>query len=288
MFLQTLSRGESNSVLLLGPRGCGKSKMLNTVLDALPPSTAGGDAEWLLVQLHGLVQTDDRLALKEMTRQLKLENVVGERVFGSFAEHLDFLLASLRSGDKRSKPIVFVLDEFHLFTQHGNQTLLYNLFDVSQSRAVPVLVVGVTARIDVVESMEKRVKSRFCHRAIHLSKVADAAQYMDLVRHFLTASPPAAARNKQWDRMIDTFLSAKEVRKFFESVFMKDSSPGFLKNLILTSLMWLESMDEDYLDILCFESALKDLAPNYNEVTLNGLSALDLTLVIAAKHLVRN
>lgn len=31
----------------------------------------------------GLLQTDDRIALKEITRQLQLENAVGDRVFVS-------------------------------------------------------------------------------------------------------------------------------------------------------------------------------------------------------------
>lgn len=31
----------------------------------------------------GLLQTDDRIALKEITRQLNLENVVGDKVFVS-------------------------------------------------------------------------------------------------------------------------------------------------------------------------------------------------------------
>lgn len=31
----------------------------------------------------GLLQTDDRIALKEITRQLHLENVVGDKVFVS-------------------------------------------------------------------------------------------------------------------------------------------------------------------------------------------------------------
>lgn len=35
----------------------------------------------LFLQLSGLMQTDDRLALREITRQLQLENSVGDRVF---------------------------------------------------------------------------------------------------------------------------------------------------------------------------------------------------------------
>ena len=39
-----------------------------------------------------------------------------------------------------------MLDEFDLFAQHKNQTLLYNLLDTSQSAHNPIAVVGLTCR----------------------------------------------------------------------------------------------------------------------------------------------
>lgn len=52
------------------------------------------------------------------------------------------------SGDRSSsRPVLFVLDEFDLFAHHKNQTLLYNLFDVSQSAQAPIAVVGITCRL---------------------------------------------------------------------------------------------------------------------------------------------
>ncbi|KAG2459326.1 ORC4 protein, partial [Polypterus senegalus] len=100
----------------------------------------------------GLLQTDDRIALKEITRQLNLENVIGERVFGSFAENLAFLLEALKKGGlfcdrNSSRSVLFILDEFDLFAHHKNQTLLYNLFDISQSAQTPIAVVGLTCRL---------------------------------------------------------------------------------------------------------------------------------------------
>ena len=89
-------------------------------------------------------------------------SITGDRVFGSFAEHLEFLLSSLKRGDpNNSKPIVFVLEEFHLFCSHHNQTLLYNLFDMAQTRATPMVVIGISPELDVLESLEKRVRSRY-------------------------------------------------------------------------------------------------------------------------------
>lgn len=74
---------------------------------------------------------------------MHLDNAVDGKVFGSFAENLTFLLACLRSGQKEtSKSVIFILEEFDLFCNHHNQTLLYNLFDVCQSAQAPICVIG--------------------------------------------------------------------------------------------------------------------------------------------------
>ena len=128
----------------------------------------------IIVKLNGLVQTDDRRALKSITKQLNLDNVCNGKIFGSFAENLSFLLLSLKSGNRNfSKSTIFILGEFDLFCLHHNQTLLYNLFDISQSSQSPICVIGITCRLDVVELLEKRVKSRFSHRQIFLLPESD-------------------------------------------------------------------------------------------------------------------
>jgi len=50
-------------------------------------------------------------------------------------------------GDHLSRPVIFVLEEFDCFTQHHNQTLLYNLFDISQMAHTPIAVIGLTCRL---------------------------------------------------------------------------------------------------------------------------------------------
>lgn len=123
----------------------------------------------MIVHLNGFIQTDDGAALKSITKQLNLETAVGGKVFTAFADNLAFLLDCLKSGDKKhSKSVVFILEEFDLFCSHGNQTLIYNLFDVAQSAQAPICVIGLTRRNDVIELLEKRVKSRFSHRQIFL------------------------------------------------------------------------------------------------------------------------
>lgn len=85
-----------------------------------------------------------------------------------------------------SKSIIFVMDEFDLFAAHPRQTLLYNLFDIAQARKAPIAVLGLTTRIDVVKSLEKRVKSRFSHRYVYLSLPKSLPAYWDVCRQGLT------------------------------------------------------------------------------------------------------
>ena len=88
--------------------------------------------------------------------------------------------------DHTAKSVIFILDEFDLFTTHPRQTLLYNLFDIAQARKAPIAVLGLTARIDVVESLEKRVKSRFSHRYVHLSLPQNLPAFWEICKEGLT------------------------------------------------------------------------------------------------------
>lgn len=85
-----------------------------------------------------------------------------------------------------SKSVVFIIDEFDLFATHARQTLLYNLFDIAQARKAPIAVVGLTTRIDVVESLEKRVKSRFSHRYVYMSLPKTLPAYWDVCKQGLS------------------------------------------------------------------------------------------------------
>jgi origin recognition complex subunit 4 len=78
------------------------------------------------------------------------------------------MLTTLAKGGESSTPLVFILDRFDMFAEHTNQILLYNLFDIAQSQQTPICVIGVSGKLDSINMLEKRVKSRFSHRIIDL------------------------------------------------------------------------------------------------------------------------
>jgi origin recognition complex subunit 4 len=150
-----------------------------------------------VVHLNGFIQTDDKLALREIWRQLGKEMDTKEESGASYSDILAMLLALLshpdeiagEHQDKIAKSVIFVMDEFDRFASHPRQTLLYNLLDIAQSRKAPIAVLGLTTKIDITESFEKRVKSRFSHRYVHLSLAKSLLAFQDICKSALLIQP---------------------------------------------------------------------------------------------------
>jgi origin recognition complex subunit 4 len=184
---QTITAGEGNSMLLIGARASGKTALVNKVLSEISKDNR---EDYHVVRLNGFIHTDDKIALREIWRQLGKEMDIEEDggLGKNYADTLTTLLALLshpseHTGeltDQVAKAVVFVMDEFDLFATHPRQTLLYNLFDIAQSRKAPIAVLGLTTRIDVANSLEKRVKSRFSHRYVHLSLAGSFTAFQEL------------------------------------------------------------------------------------------------------------
>ena len=231
----------------------------------------------LSVKLHGLVETDDKLALKQIAKQLKLENVQGDRVFGSFAEHLEFLISCLKSGDRDSKPVVFILEEFHLFCNHHNQTLLYNLFDIAQTKSTPMVVIGISPELDVLESLEKRVRSRFNHRQIEMFPHTDFAEYFKIAQNLLTPN----SAGKPWiNEMKDTFES-KGMKNILTKIHNINCSIAYLKQLLSLAIITSQEILKAEDLIRVFEEQSESGEPPI----LSGLTMIEICLLVAIKHI---
>ncbi|PGG99339.1 origin recognition complex subunit 4 [Blastomyces parvus] len=190
---QTVVAGEGNSLLLLGSRGCGKTALVETVIASLAEDHRD---DFHVVRLSGFIHTDDRIALREIWRQLGREMNTEDETSKtiSYADTMASLLALLShpeelfgvSEDPNSiataKSVIIVLDEFDLFAYHPRQTLLYNLFDIAQARKAPLAVLGLTTKVDVTENLEKRVKSRFSHRYVFLPRPRTFGEFSEICK----------------------------------------------------------------------------------------------------------
>ncbi len=72
---QTAVAGEGNSMIVIGARGSGKSAILESVVSGL---AVDHNKDFHVIRLNGFVHTDDKLALREIWRQLGREMEVDE------------------------------------------------------------------------------------------------------------------------------------------------------------------------------------------------------------------
>ncbi|KAH9307834.1 hypothetical protein KI387_035745, partial [Taxus chinensis] len=196
----------NNSVLLLGPRGCGKSMVLERVLKALQHQHPDMIS---IVRLNGLLHSDDRCALKEIAKQLCLEHQLTFSKTASFDENSQFMNAMLRECALAHKAVIFILDEFDLFAQ-GKQRLLYNLLDAMQSILSQAAVVGISCRLDADQLLEKRVRSRFSHRKLLFSPPS-TEDLQRLLEHALVLPTDSTFPNVDYAARFNTQLFVTKV-----------------------------------------------------------------------------
>lgn len=296
---QTILAGEGNSMLIIGSRGSGKTSLVETIISKL---ASDHQDDFHVVRLSGFIHTDDKLALREIWRQLGREMDVenddlGGR--GNYADTLASLLALLAhpavEDDEAAtaRSVVFILDEFDLFASHPRQTLLYNLFDVAQSRNAPIAVLGLTTKVNVVDSLEKRVKSRFGQRYVHLSLPKSFSGFQniclsaldyhpsthDLLRHNKT---DLQRLSRIWNDYISTLFTAPLFQQFLQTLYTSTKSvPAFLN----ASLLPISTMSPSTLLTPASFISYTLLPPDSKLALIPSLSTLALSLLIAAARL---
>ncbi|KAI9756778.1 MAG: hypothetical protein M4579_003695 [Chaenotheca gracillima] len=304
---QTVVAGEGNSIVVIGSRGAGKTTLVESVISDLVP-THGNDFH--VLRLNGFIHSDDKLALREIWRQLGKDLDAEDETSGkisSYADTLSSLLAllshpselSIEETDQTSKSVVIVLDEFDLFASHPRQTLLYNLFDIAQARKAPVAVVGVTTKINVVESLEKRVKSRFSHRYIHVPLPKSVDGFWEICKQGITLRPSNVPDreedaisegisngdgNQEWDFYIqDLWENDDTFSQLIKSIYYRNKS---VKDFFAACLVPIAGLIFDYSEFNGANVAQNLLlSPESKLIILDGLSELELSLLIAAARL---
>lgn len=221
-----------------------------------------------------------------------------------------------------SQSIVFILDEFDMFASHPRQTLLYNLFDIAQSRKAPIAVLGCTTRLDIVELLEKRVKSRFSHRYIYLTLPKSLPAFWQVCRQGLIVERKDAQKegidinmegygefHKYWSQKIDVsagtclcflflfffgggrliFEQELYKQKSFQELlqyhyYTTKSAAAFFNDWVLP--LSLLSKTNLVIDTPAVAADFTSLAPPDSRMhLLSALSDLELSLVIAAARL---
>ncbi|KAF8913928.1 origin recognition complex subunit 4 C-terminus-domain-containing protein [Gymnopilus junonius] len=315
----TMTRAEGNSCLLLGPRSSGKSKMVEICIDNLLTKP-------IILRLSGWVQTTDRHALREIAFQLlqqtgssllsdsDLSNVAAtgssheeenpflvtqgaQPIFdGSIlslppSSHLHSLIPALLTVNR---PVVVILDAFDLFALHPRQSLLYCLLDTVQNcrasaESRGIAVIGMTSRVDTIQLLEKRVKSRFSGRTIRTASHSSFESYLTFVRSSLTATTHgkdtdlAEEWHKRWASSVEIFLTDKAVLDIFKETFNLSRDLKLINRILMACVLQL-TPEQPYLTYNHVAIAIAAQQSRSSYLSFPALSYPSTCLLIASVH----
>ncbi|KZT66022.1 hypothetical protein DAEQUDRAFT_740293 [Daedalea quercina L-15889] len=311
----TVLRGEGNSCLLMGPRGSGKTRIVEKAIAALPERP-------ITIRLSGHAQKNDRLAIREIARQLTQqtgtsflpsedenvkdaedglddsENPFLEKQDSADATSVIALpppahsLALISMIPTLPRATIVILDAFDQFASHARQSLLYCLLDTAQSCRVGkankgLAVIGVTARIDTINLLEKRVKSRFSGRMLRTACPRRLRDWTSLAQSILTVSRGMDDDNDEWDTLwtasVDNFLNHPEVKEVFMDNFGLARDVYTLRRILAPAVLEL-SEDAPFLSPTTFTATAGTQRCPARFPFLSALPYASICLLIAAMH----
>ncbi|GAA5959511.1 hypothetical protein JCM21900_004525 [Sporobolomyces salmonicolor] len=323
---EVVTRGMGNAVVMLGPRGVGKTMLVDRTLRIL--SYIHGDAhDFITVKLSGLVHTTDRLALRSIAMQLRQQGFSSagasdedcdEGDYSSNSATMTTLLRLLEPSSTTNtsapstssasaslaKPIIIIVDEFDLFALHPRQSFLYCLLDIVQGnrRRGGVGVVGVSARVDCLSLLEKRVRSRCQSHVLQMMLPSTFTAFVETGKRLMRADQRAWKLVKgeeagewaaKWNDEVERFWKQKKVGEYMDRLWKAHGNvPTELRSTLSHFFYRLdfamrtgEETDASHVPKLSLDLLKPQEAADERDPVLKHLSMLELTVLVACKHL---
>lgn len=301
----TIRDRESHSALIIGTKNSGKTTCLDIALKTLRSQVRSKKDEFLLIKLSGLIQVNDKAAVKSIARQLDSEisrvyqvNVKEldpeellsrKSVTEAFSNILNILDKQVLLEDELTGkihiPIVFVIDEVEVYANSNRQTLLYNLFDLVENSSTPITTVCLSTKATVKDSLEKRVRSRFSQRMIQFTRLS-SDEFFDATGKILSIDEPENNYEIEWNLHVEDLIS----------------KPSCIRSVILTNGLTVKnfkefhnhcvfpiskvSLKQPFLNDKDFEKYNSNNNKSAWRNVINKLPEIELLLIISAARLV--
>ncbi|CAH0514244.1 unnamed protein product [Peronospora belbahrii] len=276
LFERTVQFGENQSGFLLGSVGSYRHSIVACAMSNLR-ATYG---DFTVVYLNGVILQNELEAFKELTAQLTRATAV---------KHPYCFV------DRRCLTGIYAFEHFVQEKSNNKQMLLYNLLDWLQATDIKMGVLGITDNYNVVDNLEKRVRSRFSNFQIVVERpsFAKIRQYLvDLLSvdkipwdFYSDLRQPSAEYTAAFSTSVnELFMEQSKFLASLEFDYDIGKSQDYFVRLTAAAVYYI-SVDESLLTAQHFRLARHLLEQDHQLAVLETVTEHGIALLIGMGHL---
>uniref|UniRef100_A0A0N5AGW4 Origin recognition complex subunit 4 n=1 Tax=Syphacia muris TaxID=451379 RepID=A0A0N5AGW4_9BILA len=187
--------------------------------------------------------------------------------------------------EETSAPKMIVLFDFHQFILRQNQLFLYTVLNATRNH--PVFALCSTSRLDYMDLLENRVRSRLLNKVISFSmKPSSFSDFCETLRYFLLFG------GKNTNSLVNTFLQHPKILEVAKKIFYdKGCSFAVLKQILAVFYTFLDVENinslKDERCINIFIEATNTVAPTEDlmNVIFESLTLRQVCLLASCVHI---
>ncbi|CAI2364475.1 unnamed protein product [Moneuplotes crassus] len=192
------------------------------------------------IRINSILTTKETAILNHFAECLGMDNCDKQTLAQEMRERMEAFFK-----DCPGIAVLFILENVEYYVENSKQSLLYKILDMLQYTKIKFAFIATSQRVDIIDSFEKRIKSRFSHRQI-LFYSEDLKTFKDCIDDTIKSIGGHSETNRQEKQFIDQlykFIKDPEYgcMEIFQKLFDKGKDYEFLCRTLKIALSHLNS-----------------------------------------------
>lgn len=163
LLLDAYQRRENNSLILLSRSRYTVHSFLNKMTaeiqnHPLPKQSKGMALK--VVRVNSILNNTESKILQKLHDALDLKGLNGNYTIEIFEQVKSYF------EKEKNLCLIFILEDIDYYIESTKQIMLYKVLDMLQNCKIPFVFMATSQKVDIVDSFEKRIKSRFSQRLV--------------------------------------------------------------------------------------------------------------------------
>ncbi|CAA9989983.1 conserved Plasmodium protein, unknown function [Plasmodium knowlesi strain H] len=171
------------------------------------------------IRISAYLYRDDVQCIRSILTQLQNyvdetdSKIEGNLLLNDYIIKLEKLLIQINNEKKQTLLIIENVEKFCLQTK---QNLLYTLFDLLHRKNICINIICLTNVLDITQTLEKRIKSRFTFEMLHISPILNIDEISKLVYKILYVNLDDFHLIKKYYSVYFTYVDLIKIQKFLQ------------------------------------------------------------------------